>query len=86
MAEAKSARLVRIKSKVLAVLTEILVALVTNWVSEKTEHKSRKSLASDENGNRVGGWVTQEILGKLKSPSKNKEADGNLVCIMLSSS
>lgn len=53
---------------------------------EKTEHKSKNSCASDEFGVTVGGVVDHVILGKLKSPRRTMEEEGNCVRIILRAS
>lgn len=53
---------------------------------EKTEHKSKNSCASVEYGVRVGGVLLHVILGKLKSPRRMTEEEGNCVQIALRTS
>ena len=75
--EARSGRLVKIKSGVLAVLEVILVGWLTSWESEYTEQSSQNSFAWDEKGFIPGGCVFRNKMGKFKSPSKNKGDEGN---------
>lgn len=70
MEEMKSGLLVKTKSRIFATLDVRLVGCATNWDNENIEHKSMKSFASVENGDKDGGWVFHMILGKLKSPIK----------------
>lgn len=69
-----------------AVFDDTRVGSVTNCDNEKTEQKSRKSLACTEEDDKTGGELCQLMLGKLKSPRRNNGYDGNRVMTILTAS